>query len=40
MSDERWHLNALGLAIGGQQSRALLAWGYDGSGSRISIGGR
>lgn len=31
------HLNSLGFAIGGKQSRALIAWGYDVNGLRISI---
>ena len=37
MTGERQHLNSLGFAIGGKQSRALIAWGYDATGSRISI---
>lgn len=37
MVDENRHLNSLGFAIGSKQSRALIAWGYDGDGVRISI---
>ena len=37
MSDNRQHLNSLGYVIGGRQSRALIAWGFDASGRRIGI---
>lgn len=37
MSEDRQHLNSLGYVIGGKQSRALIAWGYDPSGRRIAI---
>jgi hypothetical protein len=36
--DEIRHLNSLGFVIGSKQSRALIAWGYDSTGARISIG--
>lgn len=37
MVDENRHLNSLGFVIGSKQSRALIAWGYDDHGVRISI---
>lgn len=37
MVEEQRHLNSLGFAIGSKQRRALIAWGYDDYGMRISI---
>lgn len=36
-ANQQKHLNSLGFAVGGKQSRALIAWGYDANGMRISI---